>query len=77
MAKVLTFSRTFPKYHPKAGQPTYFVEKFWESIGLPDKEYCFNLPDEYQNFLRADSKLIWPKHHTIRAGHRFKKRGLL
>jgi len=27
MSKVITFSRVFPKYHPKAGQPTYFVEK--------------------------------------------------
>lgn len=32
MAKVITFSRTFPSYHPKAGQPTYFVEKFYNSL---------------------------------------------
>jgi hypothetical protein len=66
----MTFSRVFPSYHPRAGQPTYFVEKFWESVGLPDKEYSFNLPDEYVNYLRLDD--IWPKHHTIRAGHRWK-----
>lgn len=71
MSKVLTFSTVFPSYHPKKGQPTYFVEKLWESIGLPDKEYSFNMPDEYQNFLRADSMEVWAKHHTIRAGNRW------
>jgi hypothetical protein len=72
MSRVITFSRVFPKYHPKAGQNTYFVEKLWESIGLPDKDYCFNLPDEYQNFMRADSSEVWAKHHTIRNGNRWK-----
>lgn len=32
MSKVITFSRTFPAYHPRKGEPTYFVEKFWTSI---------------------------------------------
>jgi hypothetical protein len=27
MAKVLTVSRQFPAYHPRKGEPTYFVEK--------------------------------------------------
>lgn len=31
--KVLTFSRQFPKGHPKAGHPTWFVEKVLNSIG--------------------------------------------
>jgi hypothetical protein len=30
MSRVLTFSRVFPAYHPKAGQPTGFVEKIWK-----------------------------------------------
>lgn len=34
MARVLTFSRTFPVYHPKAGEPTYFVEKYWNSFNV-------------------------------------------
>jgi len=25
-------SRHFPAYHPKAGQPTYFVERLWNSL---------------------------------------------
>lgn len=72
MSKVRTFSTQFPSYHPKAGEQTYFVEKIWESIGLPDKEYCFNVPNSYSNFLRKNSDLIWSKHHTVRAGKHFK-----
>lgn len=72
MPKIRTFSTQFPSYHPKAGEPTYFVEKIWESLGLPDKEYCFNAPDAYTNFLRKDSETIWQKHHTIRSGKHFK-----
>jgi hypothetical protein len=34
MSKVLTFSRTYPSYHPKAGQPTHFVEKVLNEIGI-------------------------------------------
>ena len=32
MAKVITFSRTFPSYHPKKGQETKFVEKFLNGV---------------------------------------------
>lgn len=32
MSKVITFSRTFPKGHPRAGQPTYFVEKVLNAL---------------------------------------------
>lgn len=31
MSKVITFSTTFPSYHPNKGQYTYFVEKFCKS----------------------------------------------
>lgn len=68
MAKVITFSRTFPIGHPRKGEPTFFLEKFWASIGMKDEEII--------------SQFIWPsdwfdqehqpKHHTIRAGNRFK-----
>lgn len=32
MARVITYSTTFPSYHPLEGQSTYFVEKFLNSI---------------------------------------------
>lgn len=34
MSKVLTFSRTFPAYHPKKGHETDFIEKIWKSLGF-------------------------------------------
>lgn len=38
--KRITFSRTFPAYHPKAGQPTHFVEKLLNSISKRDYFFC-------------------------------------
>ena len=78
MSKVITFSRVFPSYHPKAGQPTYFVEKIWNTFR---SKWDFSLPDEFVPFVREYVKLklvgeplffSGVKHHTIRAGHRFK-----
>ena len=39
MAKVITVSQKFPASHPKAGQPTHFVEKIWCSLGGVQDEY--------------------------------------
>ena len=39
MAKVITVSQKFPDSHPKAGQPTHFVEKIWSSLGGVKDEY--------------------------------------
>jgi hypothetical protein len=66
MSKVITFSRVFPKYHPKAGQPTYFVEKFLSSINYKyyDEDRQFNP--------RLSVDIFEPKHHTIRNGNRWK-----
>lgn len=33
MAKVITFSRYFPKGHPHAGRKTHFPEKIVRSLG--------------------------------------------
>jgi hypothetical protein len=41
--KPILFSRFFPAYHPKKGQPTYFVEKIWAHLiidGQHDIETC-------------------------------------
>jgi hypothetical protein len=83
MAKVITFSRTFPVYHPKAGKPTYFVEKYLNSNNF---DYLSN---DYQNLLininpKIDPEIIMQfirglasgitneKHTTIRARKRLK-----
>ena len=66
MSKVITFSRTFPAYHPKAGLPTYFVEKLLASIGR------HNFDEEREFNPRLSLDMFDPKHHTIRAGNRWK-----
>jgi len=78
MPKVITFSRTFPSYHPKKGQPTWFVEKFWKSIyDTPYFNYLSDIEANFTNvFGMPDSHLHnihnhKPKRHTIREGHRF------
>lgn len=70
MSKVITFSRTFPAYHPKAGQPTYFVEKMHKSPDVLSPESVIYNKDIF-NFAVYNDCL--PKLHTIRAGERWKK----
>lgn len=72
MAKVRTFSRVFPSYHPKAGQQTHFVEQIWNSL----RELNLPLPkkaDFTKEFMWSISPLsnFGCKHHTIRAGNHF------
>lgn len=70
--KVITFSRFFPVTHPKAGQETYFIEKIWDSLpGIPSA-YTDRLDNERLNFIRCGNDIVWPKHHTIRAGERWR-----
>jgi len=67
MAKVITLSRQFPSYHPKAGQPTHFVERALNS--LTD----FSSPRELQDSLSLEELARGPcKHHTVRLGRRWK-----
>jgi len=88
MSKVITFSRTFPKGHPREGEPTEFVEKIYNNLGV---EYWKKL--KYLNIDGLNAKIVlgsrmpdpvWVfhkslndeikqhKHHTIRQGNRFK-----
>lgn len=70
MSKVITFSRVFPKYHPKAGQPTFFVEKIYKSLFIMK---C--VPPELAtdfNFAVMNDDNYKAKHHTIRNGSRWK-----
>lgn len=45
MAKVITFSRYFPKTHPRSGEPTYFVEQILNQMKIDYKSefYLINL----------------------------------
>jgi hypothetical protein len=72
MSKVITFSKEFPKHHPRAGQPTEFLQKLLTGFLLIKKADI----SVFQEFGLADSEgdiLYLPKFHTIRAGHRWKK----
>jgi hypothetical protein len=68
--KVITFSRFFPKGHPKAGQETFFREKIW--AGLADKQKGFKIPDAITDWDWYEYYNATPKFHTIRAGNRWK-----
>ncbi len=73
MSKVITFSTAFPKYHPKAGQPTYFVERLHKSLdGYREIERLEVTPDLMPFFNFAEYGNCDPKHHTIRSGNRWK-----
>lgn len=58
MAKVITFSVTFPAYHPRKGEHTNFIMNVRKGYSSRIHDYQ---PDE-------DAK-----HHTIRNGNRWKK----
>lgn len=70
MSRVITFSRTYPSYHPRAGEPTYFVEKI--CAGLADKIAGFKPPEYIPGWNLHEFCNAIPKWHTIREGHRFK-----
>lgn len=79
MSKVITFSRVFPSYHPKAGQPTYFVEKIHNGLNLAPISFneiiAFNTDKERElllNFWKDIVTFGGCKYHTIRAGNRWK-----
>lgn len=75
--RVITFSRQFPVKHPKAGQPTFFVEQIYNSIGLKigNTKQSGDIPkemwDKVNDFVLLDGEQ--KKHHTIRAGSRWKE----
>lgn len=85
--KVRTLSRVYPSYHPKAGQPTQFVEKIhWgmapaihaqfgtgsDMIHELNKHLPEKIVQDFIDTLDDDSDFRdIIKHHTIRAGHHF------
>jgi hypothetical protein len=69
MARVRTFSTQFPAYHPRAGQPTYFVEQIYNCIYSPrDWRDAPDVKFELDLYMGK----VGIKRHTIRAGHHFK-----
>jgi len=73
MAKVRTFSRYYPKGHPKEGQPTFFVEKIWNGLNYLQLPVPKNkdMPHDFMWSILPLSN-YGTKFHTIRAGNHFK-----
>lgn len=83
MAKVILFSRRFPKGHVLEGKPTLFVEKIYAALrleGMSEEElkpfldgYAdqMKMQDVFDSILSVKDGLT-PKYHTIRRGNRFK-----
>lgn len=75
--RVLSFSTKYPSYHPRKGEPTYFVGKIW--LGLHQLGIDFMDSDGWKNDMVGQeyNDIKWiaknlPKYHTIRSGHRWK-----
>lgn len=81
MARVITFSRIFPSYHPRKGDKTYFVEKFWKCLWDMEKSGMNPLDGYFQYYdeafpvtgdLGENIHHHEAKHHTVRIGNRWK-----
>jgi hypothetical protein len=77
MAKVITFSKTFPSYHPKVDEATLFPEKLFNCF-LKERIHKYSelntaaLNEGNKHIIHS----IYPydsKGHTIRARNRFKE----
>ena len=68
--KEIMFSRVFPAYHPRKGEPTYFVEQMLKQLITDGKA---NTEDLKGPFVDCSVLLkVGYKSHTIRKGHNFK-----
>lgn len=74
MSRVIIFSRHFPSYHSRAGEPTYFVEKFWKSLGGVSTQYTDPfIGEDYKKSIVWGYQLVEGcKYHTIRSSNRWK-----
>jgi hypothetical protein len=74
MSKVITFSRVFPAYHTRAGKETWFVEKLHRSLDMQNINNSHTqVSHEMMTLFNFTAyAMVQPKHHTIRAGNRWK-----
>jgi len=74
VSKVITFTRIFPDYHLRKGEPTYFAEQILNNlIGQNLKCDVANLADKLNfNLLENFVLNCGSKAHTIRSGNDWK-----
>lgn len=81
MSRVITFSRKYPSYHPRVGEPTFFVEQIYMGLGIriPELSMLLDINDKskkdlvkefHEELYRCSGHNA--KIHTIRAGERWK-----
>lgn len=68
--KEIMFSRVFPAYHPRKGEPTYFVEQMLKQLIADRKAPISRLDDKFVD--RSVLDTVGFKGHTVRKGHNFK-----
>lgn len=68
--KEIMFSRVFPAYHPRKGEPTYFVEQMLKQLIADNKATTEDLKGQFVDCSVLDK--IGYKGHTVRKGHNFK-----
>lgn len=76
MSKIITFSRTFPSYHPRKGEATFFVEGILNCLKIDfthDNYYAWlrewnpDIDSSFlMNFLESLTTGMGVKSHTIR-----------
>lgn len=67
MSGVIIFPQTFPAYHQKAGLPTYFIEKFLNSIYQSSFVEWQKIDSPI--FSALNHKIFHTKHHIIKPGN--------
>jgi len=72
MARLITFSRVFPAYHPRKGEPTNFVEQIYNSIFEEDCDWSDAPGGPEAYVIEMNHSVVTLKHHTIRNGNRWK-----
>lgn len=75
MSRVITFSRTFPSYHAKKGQLTYFVEQIYNSLYEASGDWSDAIDPDGKNtsyVIPLNHSIADKKHHTVRKGKRWK-----
>ena len=84
MTKIIHYSQKYPDYHPMAGRPTFFVEKFlnyqvglsWHEpwyeeklMSLPENEGKQHLVRDFIKNLSTEERTT--KRHTVRGDYRW------
>lgn len=65
MARVITFSRNFPSYHQKKGEPTCFIEKIWNSLYVDALNEKFLIPFE-EDLYQLNKGMPYHEYMTFR-----------